>query len=949
MDSIFKDSAVKKIIDTAKYLAIQQAAQEGRESMLTMQHVEQAIMANGDAACILKDFFELLPEHLVGTVMESNATERCNDVTPEKIPYDEKIEALLSRYRRYAESLSPGQGELPAFHSPWLSAFVRAFISCRFPQLEHEISSWCAPSEQTDIFAIRKKVSDLGNQLRDVVIGQEHVIRTVEKSLFSMFMNMIGNEKRGGPGTFFLFAGPPGTGKTLLARHMAGILGRPFKRFDLNAYSGPYEHEALIGSPKIFSKAAEGQLTGFVLKHPDAVLLFDEVDRAHPNIVKLFLQVIDEGYLTDHYLEQDVFFAGTLVIFTTNAGRSLYHDLNYAPFLKTFPDIQRAVLLDTLANETLASGEKVFPAALCSRFRKGNVLLFNKIGPYELLKIARKEAASISQACSSRFGKKVVIADEVLTCLILHEGGDVDARSIGPKVERFVMDALFVQGSSLLDEEWKSLDRIVFCIDVEHEKEKFDRIFHRDIEPVVCVISDKVEIITNIKEFLVSDESDNKLRVKFVYVENFEHFNELINNRNTDDGTVNMVILDLALGDVSDHDDTILKMDSRPQSPRYQNGFKVLEKLALHRPDIPVILYLPPAGSAQGHDKWEQEIIQQCAEIGSVRDVISIDLADHGLVQEHSNEIRLLIKKYLGNIEAIYRRYKRAQLVLRYGLSPKIVGNQLKIRLGQFEDATAWKARSLRRAIHPLIRPDVEFRNIVGQQHAVNILNRFAYIISHWSENLNRENKSLPRGILLSGPPGTGKTLLAKAFSNEANAPFFNVSASCLFSSEREIASENVKEIFDDAREYAPSIIFIDEIDAIGCSRKSNGSAESASLNELLIQMDGFSSGFYPPVIVLAATNHPELLDSALLRRFDLNLRLTDPDVEERGHFIAQYFPECATDEIKKKTAGFSYSDLERVIKLAGIFTGSRNKVKCDDILNALDIYKSGIIEVSRE
>ena len=947
MDHIFNDSTVKKIIDTAKYLAMQQAAQEGRESMLTMQHIEQAIMANDHATNILNSFSRLIPERLVGPVAERSIEECCPDVVSEKILYDEEVADFISKYKRYVKRVTLGQKKLHSTSSPslFLNAFVRAFISCRFPNLEHEISPWCTPQGQMDIFAVRKKVSELGDKLRDVVIGQEHVIRSVEKSLFNIFMNMTGNEKRSGPGAFFLFAGPPGTGKTLLAKHMARLLCRPFKRFDLNAYSGPYEHEALIGSPKIFSKAAEGELTGFVLKHPDAVVLFDEVDRAHPNTIKLFLQVIDEGYLTDHYLEQDVFFSETLLIFTTNAGRSLYHDLNYTPFLKTFPEIQRAVLLDALANETLTSGEKVFPAALCSRFRKGNVLLFNKIGPYELLQIARKEAANIAQACSSKLGKEVVIEDDVLACLILHEGGDVDARSIGPIIERFVMDALFVQGSSILDEEWKSLDRIAFSIDLEHEKEKFETIFCKDIEPVICVISDKVEIFNNLKEFVAQDGLDNDLRVKFVYAENFEQFNELIDNSNTENGTVNMVILDLALGDVSDHHDTIFIMNSRPQSPVYRNGFKVLEKLALHRPEIPVILYLPPVGSGLGYDKWKHETIQQCAEIGSVRDVISVDLEDHGLVQEHSNEIWLLIKKYLNNMEAIYRRYKRSQTVLRYSLSPKLVGRQLKIRLGQFEDATVWKARSLRRAIHPLIRPDVKFCNVVGQHYAVNILKRFAYIISHWSKNLDRENVCFPKGILLSGPPGTGKTLLAKAFSNEANVPFFNISASCFFSGERVFASENVKEIFDDAREYAPSVIFIDEIDAIGSSRKSTTSTNPAILNELLIQMDGFSSGLYPPVMVLAATNHPELLDNALLRRFDLHLRLTEPDIEERGRFIEQYFPECATDEIKKKTAGFNYADLERVIKLTRILMDSSNEVKCDDVLNAIDIYQNGMLK----
>ena len=150
----------------------------------------------------------------------------------------------------------------------------------------------------------------------------------------------------------------------------------------------------------------------------------------------------------------------------------------------------------------------------------------------------------------------------------------------------------------------------------------------------------------------------------------------------------------------------------------------------------------------------------------------------------------------------------------------------------------------------------------------------------------------IPRGALLSGPPGTGKTLLVKACAGEAEVPFYSLSGSDFVEMFGGLGASRVREIFDEAREFAPSIIFIDEIDAIGKKRAVNaGGGESErdlTLNQLLCEMDGIGEESNGQVIVFAATNTPGVLDEALLRpgRFDRNIEVTLPDLKGRRDIL---------------------------------------------------------------
>jgi cell division protease FtsH len=183
-------------------------------------------------------------------------------------------------------------------------------------------------------------------------------------------------------------------------------------------------------------------------------------------------------------------------------------------------------------------------------------------------------------------------------------------------------------------------------------------------------------------------------------------------------------------------------------------------------------------------------------------------------------------------------------------------------------------------------KPDTKFSDVQGVEEAKDEVKEIVDFLK-FPERYMELGAKIPKGLLLVGPPGTGKTLLAKAVAGEASVPFFSVSGSGFIEMFVGVGASRIRDLFEKAKKEAPSIIFIDEIDAIGKSRASGGQMggndeREQTLNQLLAEMDGF--GTDTPVIVLAATNRPEILDAALLRagRFDRQVLVDKPDFDGR-------------------------------------------------------------------
>lgn len=214
-------------------------------------------------------------------------------------------------------------------------------------------------------------------------------------------------------------------------------------------------------------------------------------------------------------------------------------------------------------------------------------------------------------------------------------------------------------------------------------------------------------------------------------------------------------------------------------------------------------------------------------------------------------------------------------------------------------------------------------------------------------ERFTAVGAKIPKGVLLVGPPGTGKTLLAKAIAGEAGVPFFSISGSEFVEMFVGVGASRVRDLFKKAKENAPCIIFVDEIDAVGRSRGTGvggGNDErEQTLNQLLTEMDGFEGN--TGVIVVAATNRADILDPALLRpgRFDRQVAVDNPDLKGRIEILKvhaknkRFEGEVDIETIAKRTPGFSGADLSNLLNEAAILTGRRNK----DSITLLEIDDS--------
>jgi len=219
----------------------------------------------------------------------------------------------------------------------------------------------------------------------------------------------------------------------------------------------------------------------------------------------------------------------------------------------------------------------------------------------------------------------------------------------------------------------------------------------------------------------------------------------------------------------------------------------------------------------------------------------------------------------------------------------------------------------------------------------------------------------IPKGALLVGPPGTGKTLLAKAVAGEAEVPFFSLSGSDFVEMFVGVGASRVRDLFRQAKEKAPCIVFIDEIDAVGRARGKNPSMgandeRENTLNQLLTEMDGFGSN--SGVIILAATNRADILDKALLRagRFDRQINVDLPELNDRKEIFIVHLRNIKKDEsvdtefLARQTPGFSGADIANVCNEAALIAARNGKdtVEKDDFMNAVDRIVGGLEKKSK-
>ncbi|MDR1866363.1 MAG: ATP-dependent zinc metalloprotease FtsH [Bacteroidales bacterium] len=249
----------------------------------------------------------------------------------------------------------------------------------------------------------------------------------------------------------------------------------------------------------------------------------------------------------------------------------------------------------------------------------------------------------------------------------------------------------------------------------------------------------------------------------------------------------------------------------------------------------------------------------------------------------------------------------------------------------------------------------VDFKDVAGLEEAKIEIKEIVDFLKNPDKYTDLGGK-IPKGALLVGPPGTGKTLLAKAVAGEANVPFFSMSGSDFVEMFVGVGASRVRDLFKQAKDKSPCIIFIDEIDAIGRARGKNpnfgtNDERENTLNQLLTEMDGFATNV--GIIILAATNRADILDKALLRagRFDRQIHVELPDVNERKEIFQVHLrplkiePGLDTDFLARQTPGFSGADIANVCNEAALIAARKDKknVEKQDFLDAVDRIVGGL------
>lgn len=780
------------------------------------------------------------------------------------------------------------------------------------------------PSVKEEISKLVDKVKTLQSELLDTVYGQDNAVNVFTTGYFQAELLSMTDIDRKKPRATYLFAGPPGVGKTFLAEVAAEKLSLPFMRFDMSEYADKEANLEFCGSDKVYKNAKSGNVTGFVSEHPKCILLFDEVEKAHLCVIHLFLQMLDAGRLRDNYTDEEVSFKDAIIIFTTNAGKQLYESESDGDF----SSLSRKVVLKALRNDiNPLSGSSYFPAALCSRFASGNVIMFNHIMAHDLRHIAKKEILRSASNFSKNAGVSVDIDEKVYTALLFSEGGNADARMIKSRAESFfngeIYELLRLVASDKVQTSISDLTKIEFVTEIDESSEAYNLFFGEEKLTALVFGSDKT--VRNCKKVCKD--------VEIISAKTVDEAKNIISHKD-----ICVILIDLSYGKRG----SVKYLNIEDQESVSADMFDYLTKLGQ---SLPVYVLETSAYSLTEEEKMS--LFKEGA-----RDVVRLDdKIGNALKQICVNVYQQQNMNLLAKTNKVVS-FTTAQTVSKNG-------KKATIKLIDFDMAAVVDAEDSCGFVTKNNKPDVDFDDIIGAQDAKSELKYFAEYLRS-PKKFAAAGVKMPKGALLYGPPGTGKTMLAKALAAQSGVTFIYTEGNKFLKKYVGEGPEKVHDLFRSARKYAPTIVFIDEIDAIAKERHGDErvAAGEETLTALLAEMDGFNVDSTKPVFVLAATNFdvapgsPRSLDQALVRRFDRRIYVDLPTDEERKQFMLRKCAKNAMfdigeqdiDNLAVRTVGMSLSDLDSIFEFAlrQALRAELNKVKADILDEAFETYVNG-------
>jgi ATP-dependent metalloprotease FtsH len=796
------------------------------------------------------------------------------------------------------------------------------------------------------------RIRTMRSTLLSTVGGQDHVVHAFAEGMFSAEVLAASDEKRKRPRAIFVFAGPPGVGKTFLAEQAAEALSIPYKRFDMSSFSDHQSYMNLIGFERSYQGAKPGTLTGFVKQHPHSILLFDEIEKAHLNTIHLFLQILDAGRLTDKYGDEDVSFKDTIIIFTSNAGRSLYE----GDAKQNAAGIPRQTILNVLETEKNPhTGQPFFPAAITSRLATGWPLLFNHLQANDLEKISADEFKRFCDLFKKQYGIAVSADDLLAATLLYAEGGQADARTLRAQTELFFKNEIFKLCRLFNVDSFLSvlerLDSIRFEVDAAH--------LSADVLPLFRN-NEKAGILIFGTPWFADACKENLPGFVFYQTTNRDEAMKIAGEKD-----IRLVLLDLSTrdetatknygsslsADLAAATGTVNAFDFAPMAAAsIHAGNELFSAIRERLPELPVYLLETELF------KIDSELLMSFVRAGA-RGKLTAPADDFTVFEDELEDI--CKRMYMQSVAA---RMAGERKVLYFETAPKFTPDKKEviIRVRDLRLKRALAAEDAGEVLTDAEKPNIRFADVIGAGEAKEELQFFVDYLKS-PKKFSAQGLKPPKGVLLYGPPGTGKTLLAKAMAGESGVAFIPAVASSFVTKYQGSGPESVRALFKKARRYAPAIIFIDEIDAVGRARggSDSGHGEEMALNALLTEMDGFSVDPKRPVFVLAATNFDVeegkggmgTIDAALARRFDRKIMVDLPNKDDRRQYIemmlknnkTQIVTEQMIERLAGRSTGMSLANMASVLELANRMAVKQNKPLDDALLDeAFELSRFG-------
>ncbi|ATZ73281.1 hypothetical protein CWC33_06030 [Idiomarina sp. X4] len=644
------------------------------------------------------------------------------------------------------------------------------------------------------------------------VIGQTQAVESVSSALSSLMVS--GGNQHLGVSTFL---GESGSGKTHLAECFANVfteelsLDYQFLVMNMEQYSDKRDVSKLFGSGSQYVDSALGDITLPVVKKPRTIIVFDEIEKAHKEVIQSLLTLIDKGVAEDRTTGRKVDFSLCYFVFTTNIG---------SDDISKFSSQNEMDVIELLTRKK-SNSDRVLSPEMANRLAAGNVTIFRPLTAGSLIKLAKAEAAKVRTESNVRWPES---AEEIILATL---GGAATPRAIKGQLQKLKGEFISEQLDKLDSNRVSLLNNIRFSS-------------NRIIEAVPVLVS-----------FITKNERLQSYQSKECEICNDT---SLYSVRKQLESDSDVVVIDESTLDAEVSD--VVKL---------LNKYREKTILTLGAEGVTPLLSKPCAGALV----FEHYIASGRSVNGTTQTIVM--RAQH-------------IARLLKYVQTALKRNEKVD----YAFRSKVTEEGIEATINLLDRKQVVRAED---ADLPFIsfagKPKGALSEVIGQENTKKRLKLIVEMLNG-SSRRGSSNIPIPKGYLFAGPPGTGKTHMARSLAAESDMFFFNVNASDLLIGN---AVDNVNKLFDVAVRYAPSMIFIDEIDSIAMSRKNATQGATVVVNSLLTALDGFQQKD-GKVFVMAATNNPQQLDPALTRagRFDRTIFFDAPCKKAREKCIRAWF-----------------------------------------------------------